>query len=87
MGIEKTTTLVTSGAYRYIRHPVYGSLLYGTLGVFLKNPSLVAGLLAMTSMGLLVITARVEEAECLEFFGTSYKEYMRRTKMFIPFVF
>ena len=36
---EKTTRLVTTGVYRYIRHPLYGSLLWLTWGVFWKRPS------------------------------------------------
>ena len=34
VGIEKTTELVTVGIYRYIRHPLYSSLLFGVWGVF-----------------------------------------------------
>src|SRR3990172_9224736 len=41
---ETTTVLVRSGAYRYIRHPLYASLVYFGWGVFFKHPSLVSGL-------------------------------------------
>jgi protein-S-isoprenylcysteine O-methyltransferase Ste14 len=34
----------------------------------------------------LVATARVEEAENLRFFGEEYQEYMKRTKMFVPYL-
>ncbi len=34
---EKTTTLIRTGAYKYIRHPLYASLLLLTGGAFLKN--------------------------------------------------
>ena len=46
IGIERTTELVTIGAYRYIRHPAYGSLLYLTWGVFFKGPSMMGAVLA-----------------------------------------
>ena len=39
IGIEKTTELVMEGAYRYIRHPIYSSLLFLGWGVFFKQPS------------------------------------------------
>jgi protein-S-isoprenylcysteine O-methyltransferase Ste14 len=39
IGIEKTTSLVTTGIYGYIRHPLYSSLLFLTWGVFFKRPS------------------------------------------------
>ena len=87
VGFERTTTLVTRGAYRYIRHPLYSSLLFLAWGVFFKLPSWTGGLLAMLSTLLLVATARVEEAEDIRFFGPSYEVYRRQTKMFLPFVF
>ena len=37
IGIEKTTRLVTSGPYRYIRHPFYSSLLFLAWGIFSKT--------------------------------------------------
>ncbi len=41
----------------------------------------------MSATAFLVATAKVEEAENILFFGTSYHAYIKRTKMFIPFVF
>jgi protein-S-isoprenylcysteine O-methyltransferase Ste14 len=35
----------------------------------------------------LLLTARIEEAENLRFFGAAYTEYMKRTKKFIPYLF
>lgn len=87
LGIEKTTSLVTEGAYKYIRHPIYGSGFYGTWGVFLKDPSWLGLILTLVAMSLLVITAKVEETECIRYFGPSYQAYMKRTKMFVPFLF
>ena len=87
IGFEKTTTLVTEGAYRYIRHPLYSSLLLLAWGIFFKGPTLPAGVLALGATGLLLATAMADEAECLRFFGPSYQEYMKRTKRFIPFLF
>jgi protein-S-isoprenylcysteine O-methyltransferase Ste14 len=87
VGLEMTTTLVTVGAYRYIRHPLYSSLLLLAWGVYLKMPSLTGGLLAVLSTLLLVATARVEEAEDVRFFGPAYEVYRKQTKMFVPYVF
>jgi protein-S-isoprenylcysteine O-methyltransferase Ste14 len=87
IGIEKTTALVTVGAFKYIRHPLYSSLLFGTWGVFFKGPSLLTGILALSATMFLVATARVEEAENTRFFGIAYETYMKQTKMFIPFLF
>ena len=87
VGIERTTALVTEGAYRYIRHPLYSSLLFLAWGVFFKAPSWTGGLLALAATLFLVATARIEEVENAAFFGPAYEAYKEQTRMFIPFLF
>lgn len=87
VGIEKTTELVTAGVYHYIRHPFYSSLLFLGWGIFLKNVSWLGIILAIINTVLLVITAQKEEKENIEFFGEGYREYMKQTKMFVPYIF
>jgi protein-S-isoprenylcysteine O-methyltransferase Ste14 len=87
VAFEKTTTLVTTGVYRYIRHPLYSSLLFLAWGIFFKAPSWLGGLLAVAATLFLVATARVEESENLRFFGEAYREYASQTKKFIPYLF
>lgn len=84
--VEKTTVLVSVGAYRYIRHPLYSSLIFLTMGTYLESPTPMAGALAFLALLSLVTAAKVEEHENIQYFGASYREYMKRTKMFIPFV-
>jgi len=85
-GIEKTTKLVTVGVYRYIRHPAYSSLLFLGWGGFFKQPSLLGFSLAVLITFFLTMTAKMEEIENIRFFGDVYKSYMKKTKMFIPYV-
>lgn len=85
--VEKTTVLVTEGVYRYIRHPLYSSLLFLTWGVFFKSPSWSGAVLAVAATAFLTATAKTEESENLKYFGSAYTEYMSRTKMFVPFAF
>jgi protein-S-isoprenylcysteine O-methyltransferase Ste14 len=87
LGFEKTTELVTTGLYRYIRHPLYSSLLFLGWGVFFKLPSWPAGLLVVMVTLFLFLTARVEERENIRYFGAAYEEYIKRTKRFVPLVF
>jgi len=84
---EDTTTLITTGVYKYIRHPLYTSLILFSLGAFLKDPTwLGVGLVITTIIGV-YITARIEEGHNLERFGEAYQQYMEETKSFIPFIF
>ncbi len=87
VGIERTTRLVTTGVFKYVRHPLYSSLLFLTWGVFFKRPGWVAVALALGATGFLLATAKAEEVENTRYFGPPYDAYMRGTKMFIPFLF
>ncbi len=85
-GIENTTVLVRWSTYKYIRHPLYGSLLLFGWGVFLKYPSFFSAITVLVASAFLVATAKVEETENLHKFGDDYTAYMKTTKMFIPFL-
>ena len=84
---EMTTALVTTGIFRYIRHPMYASLLALTWGVYFQEPSWPGTALAGIASLLLVLTARADENEWLAYFGAPYAAYMRRTRRFIPYLF
>ena len=83
---EETTVLVKSGIYGYIRHPLYLSLFLLGTGVMLKDPGLLRVIMGVTNFTAVYITARMEEKEMVEKFGADYSEYIKETKMFIPFV-
>ncbi len=84
---EKTTELIDSGIFRYIRHPLYSSLLFLTWGIFFKHATMLLLLIALLSSVFLYITALIEEKECLEVFGEKYRGYMKHTRRFVPFLF
>jgi protein-S-isoprenylcysteine O-methyltransferase Ste14 len=84
---EKTTELVDQGIFKYIRHPLYSSLLFLTWGIFLKCPSVSLFVVSLLSSVFLFITSQFDEKECIVYFGEEYRAYMKRTKRFIPFVF
>ena len=83
---EKTSVLVTHGIYRYIRHPMYSSLIFLDWGLFFKRMSWLSGGIALFACVFLVVTSLVEEAENIRYFGAQYLEYMKRTKRFVPFL-
>ncbi|MFZ0962509.1 MAG: isoprenylcysteine carboxylmethyltransferase family protein [Terriglobia bacterium] len=85
---ENTTTLVTLGAYRFIRRPLYASLLSLVWCAYLKNPLAIGGtVLALGASGFLIATSIAEERENLARFGVAYADYMNRTRRFFPFLF
>ena len=84
---EKTGHLVTKGIYAYIRHPMYSSLLFLGWGAVLKSVSFGTLLLGAAATLALAATAKTEEAENVVRFGQEYRDYMRRTRRFVPFLF
>jgi len=87
IALEKTTQLVIIGPYKFIRHPMYASLLYLAWGIFLKQiSSLSTALVTLVSLTLL-LTAVYEERENLRIFGDEYVQYTQRTKRFFPYLF
>ena len=84
---EKTSRLVDTGIYKYIRHPLYVSLIILTWGIFMKNTTTFLFLTSVLSTAFLYVTAILDEKECVQYFGKEYQEYRKRTKMFIPFLF
>ncbi len=74
-GFENTANLVTIGAYNYIRHPLYTSLLLMDWGIFFKHRTLLSGSLALGVSAFLIATAKAEEKENLDRFGEEYSRY------------
>jgi len=88
VAFENTSALVTVGVYRWIRHPLYASLLALAWCAYLKNPLSVFGIaLTLAACGFLLATAVAEERENRVRFGAAYAEYSKRTRRFIPFLF
>lgn len=86
-GFEKTTELIDTGVFKQIRHPLYASLIFLTWGIFLKNPTVLLFFIGLLSTDFLYFTSKFDERECINYFGDKYVDYMKHTKMFIPFIF
>jgi protein-S-isoprenylcysteine O-methyltransferase Ste14 len=77
--------LVTSGPYRFVRHPIYTGLLAGLLGTALVTNLI--GLVIVAVLGAyFYYSASVEEKNLIATFPTAYPAYRNSTKMLIPFV-
>jgi protein-S-isoprenylcysteine O-methyltransferase len=80
--------LVEAGPYRLLRHPSYtGALLaFLGLGICLDNWASLA-LLMVPAAVVFLRRMRIEEKALLETFGERYRDYMRRTRRLIPFIY
>jgi len=85
--MENTTYLITTGMYKYIRHPIYLSIIPGALGILLKDIGYIQILLTVIIFVSLVFTAKLEEKEMINKFGSEYEDYIKKSKMFIPFIY
>jgi len=83
---ENTTQLVTTGLYKYVRHPMYASLLFLGWGMFLKDISLISVIMVIIISLALFLTCKVEEGEMQKKFGEEYRNYIKVTKMWIPYL-
>ena len=64
---------------------MYTALLCLAWGVFLQRFTWLGLVLVLMATVVLFITAYCEEKECLAYFGEAYRDYMRRTRRFVPF--
>jgi protein-S-isoprenylcysteine O-methyltransferase Ste14 len=86
-GVDDSGEVIDKGIYRKVRHPLYSSLLFFALGVYLKEPSLFSSILMFGVIFTLLAAVRAEEEVNLRKFGARYHEYKQKTKMFIPYIF
>ena len=84
---EETSLLVDTGIFKYIRHPLYSSLLFLTWGIFLKNITVPLLIISILSSIFLFITSLIDEKECIDYFGDEYRLYIKRTRRLIPYLF
>ncbi len=87
VAIQPEHRLVTSGLYRFIRHPSYLGLFIFMLGWGLAFRSGVG--VAIAVMMLIVLIARIEAEERLlaETFGAEYAAYRSRTWRLVPYLY
>ena len=77
-------TLVTSGPYRYLRHPFYVAATLAMAANTLVTANWFIGLTGAMACSLLVIRTATEEAHLIARFGDAYVAYMKNTGRFLP---
>jgi protein-S-isoprenylcysteine O-methyltransferase len=86
--IQPDHRLVTTGPYRYLRHPSYtGALLAAVgFGVALGHWTSLLALLVGWGAGI-AYRVRVEEAALRDAFGPAYEDYSARTRRLVPLLY
>jgi protein-S-isoprenylcysteine O-methyltransferase Ste14 len=77
-------TLVTTGPYRWVRHPFYGSVALSVLANSLVAANAFLFVSGSLVLALLWIRTRKEEANLVARFGDAYRQYASRTGRFVP---
>ncbi len=85
MSVKEDPELVTTGPYRYVRHPIYSGMLLAMLGSALADGPLWF-IFAVVFGTFFVISARAEEQLMLRLFPEEYPGYRARTKAIVPFI-
>lgn len=77
--------LVTSGPYRWVRHPMYTAFFLAALGMFLLSANGLFSLVHVAAVvGMYLARVSGEEAMMIERFGDVYRGYMARTGRLLP---
>jgi protein-S-isoprenylcysteine O-methyltransferase Ste14 len=81
----KEQSLITSGPYHFVRHPIYTAFLLILGSTLFVSANWLVGF-TWLGMTLLELASRIrfEEGLMLEYFGNEYREYMERTGRLLP---
>lgn len=84
--IHEEQTIVDTGVYRWIRHPMYSALLLLSVAqALLFNDNWLTGLAGLATIGpMYLLRVGREEEMMIEHFGDSFRAYMARTARIIP---
>jgi protein-S-isoprenylcysteine O-methyltransferase Ste14 len=88
LDLRERHTLVTTGVYALVRHPMYSAFWLMALAQALLLPNWVAGPAGLVGFGVLFFgRVRREEEMMMSAFGEEYRTYMDRTARVIPWLY
>jgi len=85
--IAEGQQLLTDGYYKHIRHPAYLGVVLWVSGLPIACSSLYGFSVMVMAILFLNLRIRIEEKMLIDAFGEEYKEYQKRTKKLIPFLY
>jgi len=83
---KKESKHVQTGAYKYVRHPMYTAVMMLSLVLLSSSATFISAVIYLLLLYILDSKATLEE-EYLQKIHPSYKTYAQKTKKFIPFVY
>lgn len=83
--IQEGHELVTSGPYKWIRHPIYTGILFAFLGSTLAGNSVSLAIFIVICI-IFIWRVKTEEDIMMQLFPQQYSDYKKRTKALIPFI-
>lgn len=84
---EEMTTLLTTGPFSRVRHPIYALSILLMISTVIAAPSRALIIVAVIHVTLLLLKAVNEERFMRQAHGQAYDEYARRAGRFIPKLF
>lgn len=85
--IRNEHRLVTTGIYRFVRHPMYSSFFLLAVAQLMLLPNWFAGATGLIGVGMLyAFRIRQEERMMTERFGAEYRDYVAHTARLIPWL-
>lgn len=79
-------TLITNGPYRFIRHPMYTAILMGSAGLLIHQFTWLRLSITIALAIVLLVKLTLEERMLQQKFA-AYRDYMRRSKKLLPFIY
>ncbi len=79
--------LVTHGPYKFLRHPIYASIIYFSWSILISYPCLRVLLAVILISGGLFLRMVFEEKELLKTYPEVYEAYSKKAKRIIPYLF
>lgn len=86
IAIKKDHHLVTSGPFKFIRHPQYLSQFLMDLGGAAATLSFILAPLALIQIPFLFMRAFMEDKLLEKHFGGNFRSYKKKTGMILPFI-
>lgn len=86
IAIKKSHQLITSGPFKFIRHPQYLSQILMDLGGAVATLSFILAPLVLIQIPFLFLRASLEDKLLEKHFSNTFKEFKKKTGMIFPFI-